>query len=1590
MWPFGTNQTSAAEHLGHTHCTAGAYSEQELSNLFDSTFIPALRLIQDAGASQSTSHDTGGPGLHNATPTPSADPLGGASGSQPKAKKERRGEHVVYHVNPDNYPQVMEEFRDLVLEGLKEEGKSSEQIAALRRQHDMWTALHAEARSGQLRSRKAQKLLLGSTKRNTRFVKEGEQYTELPDPTHLGAKAAVVGYLRLSQPRLPPPEASQQLATGYPSVLNEAGDFAVNLATQTAQFALDEFQAAREAALFGNCEDRDNRESCVGVFSKMENRTVNARGQKIRDDALKGALNHTSWLGQLFQTPMNITIVHLTRNATAMATQMLGSQSTKIKGFSDYLTQKMPHQFPAQPVGNATEPAASTTEPAGSATTTEGGPATTLLDSMVTLAGSALTATRTTLSNGASAAANGAGSVLNGMANMFTLPGADASTLTTRPPSNTTASPAAGPSDTVYLRLLSSILDGWIDYGKARAQRDKPLALLQGVFQHHGRNLPKAFETGFNVTLLEDEGWFDEAALLHHKLQNQAADDAEDTVPPSLAYLQQRFQNALRAESQSKQAHANLMRPSAAAAGAPQFDGFSIRNAFNQTFDEVLAMPDLWRDPVHANVGIDKKREMLKARFAELGESTQYKIGTAQQSLASTLIRIAKYRGQPVPADFENDEALLLALKEVEDAWVADRSTFPIHPRLLFSMHLANASGVDIMSTAQRFEQFRSILQRGFEGASQHPQRDYRTFAWMVDVGKKWNDGQTWWMFRNDSIRRQALAACFEALRAETGHRRPPEGTGHERIWQVAQWAKQNNLLGEVLLGDTTNEKLAAALQYGSERLQAAIGGPPKFDRETAAFEILKRYGLSDEEALRLVPAFMERLGAPDFVGTMLRLNPGRVIKPYTELLHAELLFNDGLPNDPRVRAVALENLRVQGVVPTEEKVTAEINRIVPGLNTDLESTRSRSRMLDRTLVFIPFVGSVREVYSGWSDGDRSRLVLGLLSGAMEGVNLRQLNMMRVAMNQRQGLQDFVKIANKLDLTSPVTVSDLPADPLEVVGGPPAVAASVAARDGNVPPAFRRLAQRVRNGERGVLWQGHELVMLTNEEDRVVPVRNIGGAYQEIDWQTGHAVGTGRIIHYDSATQKFHSDLQLNGGVRPTVEVPVDYHGTPIAERQTVVDVMRSLAPATDASVRDIDAILNRRFTFQEQNNALREWASEGINGMQGLKNFLKRMYERSYTFRRMLNYYDDTAGDKRWDLRFGVPGLNGKVVESPVQYPRTSHIEFPHAGVYDTFTSVGGTGLFTKENMVIHELMHALTGWRDPGRNQPHLGGPSWAADKMLHEAGFTVRNRLLYLNLAGGDNDARRPHLIQDMNAENIMLDEVMDRYRAPPIDGTMLEDIPLSQRVTVEQWRQLEDQLQRPPDVTVDQCWSKLQGQFDFGLDNVGDVSPQLREVKRITQRFLKSKTFRSLVETMRVRAAGAWKFEFDPAVAQEELGNAKSSTGASPMHGKIYLYDAQTSYLAADGLHPTEYARKVLLGYINAMTDLSMKAKNPFRNMGGAVKLANRILHESGFHYPEQLVAARAASDADAQRLLLDYITAARRNAALESAYLHRPN
>ncbi len=1183
------------------------------------------------------------------------------------------------------------------------------------------------------------------------------------------------------------------------------------------------------------------------------------------------------------------------------------------------------------------------------------------------------------------------------------LPAAQASTSPARP-------------DELERRAIDSALREWIDLDKATLYSESPSQLLRAISDYDHRPIPPEFELTLDLALLEDERVIDAAAVLYHQLRRgtPSGEIASGATVP-LATLRSEFVAALR-EDYARRRALDALAAVAAPSGktgqkGPYFDGFAIRNAQHKTFDELVALPNLSADPAFAALSMEDKRHLLEKKFAQMAESTAYVIGTPEHSLATALLRLQSARGEPVSTRFSTPAALLKAFQQAEKDWAA-KPFYPYHPRLLFAAHLARTDGIELLSPDDLMLVYENrVHDRALEAFEKN---DKEPIAWITRFLSKYEIKGASWKTQSAHARTQIIMSLFAALREAAD--------GHEPIAGFARELRDSGVLSENrLIGDDRKARWDALIAYGNERLLAVFGAAPRFDRRDAAAAILRENGLADDdiEAQRhyviagdnphlskddygdRIDEFLDRADWSGLVGSRMTLAPGVQIAPRDELQKAEERFNAGLRTDSWVVARARENLWARGVRPTPEALSEEVERIAHGLQTETESHRAWVRGAETWVNTVPVAGPVYNIEEGVRHHDAVRAAFGAL---FLGLDLFDLGAgaggrAGVARGTHPAVARMGRAAERLD----ASMVELATHPTMVEAAADQV--DIAVQDGDIPLVHRGLARRVRDGDEHVRWRDYAVVHLEHS-NRIVPVAKEGQTYREVSWHSGRRLATNAALERDP----------LSGKLRPSgyrVERFEDglttIRGSSAETRLTVKRVKDIVKAADSLELRDFDGIFEAHFDYR----------SAGAQASTfDFKTFCRTLYGRSPTFRRLVNRFEDLHGragndtrnaSRKWEMLVGEVG--------PLGAPTKAYTDFEHKRIYmprdETieameYMTASGLRPISREQIYLHEMVHALTGARDPERMLDMLNrGPVvYLTDKILSEGGYTLAEQVMYRRQnSAADTEPHqsieyhRDAAARAAHAENLHLDSLFDgKPRSVPANR-LVEGAPVESRITVREAKQIVLDVAMVEDdvfLSMGDFERKLAQNFGFFAGESAAVDVAASDAKVLADFYRRlygtSPTFRYLFDRMPAVDSFAdeaiWRFMLDGRPPLDATAQGASRQSALRAKNEIYLLDGDLRYLSSVGVRDVEFERKMTYDMVRAMGGFKPLAPGEtYRNRGAAVYLTDVILSEAGFHYPKQVAAALvSAGDRIAEGRLAAYQTSAQRSAAIEDRYL----
>lgn len=1167
----------------------------------------------------------------------------------------------------------------------------------------------------------------------------------------------------------------------------------------------------------------------------------------------------------------------------------------------------------------------------------------------------------------------------------------------------------AAAADAAILERLNFSLTEWVDEDKARAYVDCPSGLLTAVARQRHRVVPEEFAKTLDPSRLADEAVLDEAAVLYDRLRRRtvAQDASAPAMSPTLAALRATFMDALRADYAKRRLLDALFVPSLSLGQAtPYFDGFALRNVEGKSFDDLVEAPSVWADSAFDATTQAQRRTLLAEKFDEMAESTRFPIGSIAHSMATALLRINRYRGE-APSDISDETALVKAFTNSEDAW-KEGDSYPYHPRVLFATHLARCSGLDVLS----LDHLRLLYENQVSDPALEALASGNGVAaqWLARHLSQGDSSGVRWKEAKPARQTEVLLGVFDALRAAAETDSP-----------IAPFARtlrdKGVLLRNRLVGVDFEARASAVLEYANERMILAYGRPPVFDRYAAAAEVLRRLG-ADDEALteerhyvivgdnphvtksafgNRVDEFLDRADWTGLTGAFMTLPGGTRLTPRDELQREEEAFNTRLRSDPWVLATAKARLREQFKAVTHATVQPIANEIAGTVETETESHRALMRGLDTWLNTVPIVGPLYNIEEGVRHKDAARAAFGLL---FLGADVFDLTTGAGGPSARTGHPIVPKFrralahvdASTVNMSGHAELIEMSVDPVHI--GLP---------DADVPAQWRALARQSRENN-SVRWRDYDVVHLDNE-DRIVPVRREGDRYVEVDWRTGHRMRDSLSIELDPDTGKAwaHRVRARDRGADASA-----VRGSDVRERMTVKSVTGLLDRANDVTPRDFDVLFSDAFISGPPASAGAQFDAP---------EFYRKLYRSSSTFRRLFNRHaqldarlrNGTASPwKKWEFVVGEAG--------PLGPPRKAYTDFEHKRIYmprDTdieampYISAGGVRTMTCEQAYVHEMVHALTGARDPERALDMLNrGPVvYLTDKILNEAGYDIAEQVMY----------RRQNSVSDMppdqtveyntqaaaraaQLENRYLDAVVDGKRDAVNGRTLVEGLAVAERPTVQGAKAALDAIEGDGDEMF-LAWGDFKAKFDknfgFYVQNrtmtTGLASDAMVVVDFYSRLYERSVTFRRMFDKMPVTdatQADPWRFVLEGDIDFEALSPGGRAHGVSVPDKKIYVLDDGMQYLTEAGLSEVEIERKLAYQMICAMTGLEPLAPAlGYANRGPAVYLTDRVLKEAGFNYPRQLAAALAApDDAAAQAQLLAYQTSALRSAAVEDRYL----
>ncbi|MGI4813540.1 MAG: hypothetical protein ACRYGG_09440 [Janthinobacterium lividum] len=257
-------------------------------------------------------------------------------------------------------------------------------------------------------------------------------------------------------------------------------------------------------------------------------------------------------------------------------------------------------------------------------------------------------------------------------------------------------------------------LSSWISWERAAELAAHPTHLLHAIFAQGGTHPPELdLQAGdFHELTLPQDFLYSAFSLALNRVKSGSA--LRDFIDRDLAIHQQGLRHAAHAALRSDTSNqrtiddvvgTNLPRSS----NRTRHDGFCFVHASNQTAQQVIQR---WLDRADlAPFAATAMAQQVERHLAECGESTVYPIGTPEQSMHSTLLRVYAANAKPVPNTWRNVYSLAHDFVITVAQWARRDIDYPLSPELLAAVHLQSSCGTT-------FEQMAAEL-NGDDAASQ-------------------------------------------------------------------------------------------------------------------------------------------------------------------------------------------------------------------------------------------------------------------------------------------------------------------------------------------------------------------------------------------------------------------------------------------------------------------------------------------------------------------------------------------------------------------------------------------------------------------------------------------------------------------------------------------------------------------------------------------------------------------------------------------------------------------------------------------------------------------------------------------------------
>lgn len=1046
----------------------------------------------------------------------------------------------------------------------------------------------------------------------------------------------------------------------------------------------------------------------------------------------------------------------------------------------------------------------------------------------------------------------------------------------------------------------------WINKETIDQLKNNPLETLKKVLLHNNHPFPKNdfwnVLSPLIVNLISQQNLrsLDEAALLWNRLQTGEMlkfDNHEGNGLIAVQKLRNTYVQALIPAWKKQKIIDNLFQQRMANSSEIYFDGFAIRNGQEKTFTQLVDSPELLSIPEYRILTPETRQSYLKEAFAQMGESTQYKLGSLAHSLASALIRLFYYQTHRMPPLFSDQQQLIHLFMEAEKAW-KEKKNFPIHPRILAALHLALSN--DVMIEGKNWQEKVKFLLHYIASEFEyilHPDRVEQLIPTF-----------------DPRLAAESILKEYGMKEADIFNKRP------------------------------SYRLVVANSDTAHEGILAQIAEVP-LDSDDAIDEFLKKARANDEQ--QSVNNWMS-------VGNA-------TIEPREELQKKLIQFNNRLMSNPWIRENARIVLEAQGIPVTPTRLSEEVERLATQYKTETENHQQWFDKVKLFIYVIPVIGSLETIREGLKNRDWKTILLGsvyltldaaglgFVKNAVRGVN--SLRLASVLSATRISVRERMAVSS---LENSLVAFDIP--PRELFKEEP----GVISRNLFALNPEEQVINRVRQGEERIVENSSgesNLLIYLHDENRVVAVKNQGGYFREVNWESGKVDLTRPLIYKDRETGKYFASTLKGGGLGH-----YDFFIEPIPEgelkkRWTVEQTLQALAEAKD---------FRNHANFSEKFHHY--FTLKGVHPDEGktIGDICEHSYKNSPTFRRLFNKFTSTykVGVSDWQIKIEkgqgcrtdfqnrIVYLDPQVEQSSSKYLSANYLTTPD---YE------GEKI-QLERAVVQEIVRVMTRLEDAEStllatskrrfallDKAHRGGVVYLTDRILFEAYDPTPARLANHLFAKGD-IVNAETLLSRLVQEDLFLDSQLDK------------DIPISQytKLAGEEWisRNTIQQVKRLlPLLEAARVSEEFSTRF---LVSFFSEDPLLfDELNQFyTTMYNESKTFSLLFDQYSGREILPIRVKFI---------EVKRDIPLKEQDHAVYLVKDNIQYLSALGPRPIERRRLFLYKMLEVLTGLKLGESEQLADRHPLIQLADKIFREANMeqYFPKRLTSTNILPDEAAE-------------------------